>query len=81
MWGYVCTLQISNGYGSYYWMLTELENRRTHQAFLARLAPQNLAPNPLPILMRAVNALLMRGKSFMVRRLPCWSARRWKSLT
>ncbi len=49
---------------------------RTHRLFvesLARVQPLN----PLPILMRAVNAVRCR---FQIHQ-PCWRAARWKSLT
>lgn len=45
--------------------------------FLDSLSPPSCEPNPLPILMRAVNRL------FLSRPLkqPCWRAGRFKSLT
>lgn len=44
--------------------------------FLSGQAPI-FPPNPLPLLMRAVNAVRLR---FAIRQ-PCWSARRWRSVT
>lgn len=54
-----------------------MEIRKTHKAFLDKLAPLILDVNPLPILARAVNSLKLRGIIFQ----PCWRATRWKSKT
>ena len=45
-------------------------------AFLS-LKAKALEFNPLPILARAVNAITLR----IPIRQPCWSARRWRSVT
>ena len=47
-------------------------------AMLDRLCPANLEPNPLPILMRAVNRLWLAVGSI---HQPCWRTGRWKSRT
>lgn len=46
-------------------------------AFLSRLAPVVIEPNPLTILMRAVNAVSLRIPIHQ----PCWRSGRWKSKT
>jgi len=53
------------------------ENSRTFQRFLNLIFPRCLNPNPLPILMRAVNTLKLHG----IIHQPCWRAARWKSKT
>jgi hypothetical protein len=47
------------------------------RASIEALYPPDLEPNPLPILARAVNCFRLRAPI----KQPCWSARRWKSLT
>lgn len=47
-------------------------------AFLNFLYPPNNEPNPLPILMRALNAPRLHGRAI---KQPCWRRGRWKSLT
>lgn len=44
----------------------------------ARAWAQRNNPNPLPILMRALNGLWLRCRCI---RQPCWRKGRWKSLT
>ena len=46
-------------------------------AWLWRHVPARIEPNSLPILMRAVNAVMLR----VPIRQPCWRAGRWGSLT
>lgn len=62
------------------WMsLLNAYNRKTHRAFLDLIThrPLFVLPDPLPIVMRAVNGIRQR---FTIRQ-PRWSARRWKSKT
>lgn len=46
--------------------------------YLNFILPPNLEPNVLSIMARAINSLRIGGKIMF---LPCWSSRRWKSLT
>lgn len=48
------------------------------ESFLERRYPRPVDPNPLPILMRAVNALKL---SCRVIFQPRWSCKRWRSTT
>lgn len=50
---------------------------RSHKDFIDRLFPKRLEPNPLPIIMRAVNSVKARYSIKQYR----WSSRRWKSTT
>jgi hypothetical protein len=59
------------------WVFTSAEIRKGFRAFLELLAPRRLEPNPLRILMRAVNTIRLRVHI----RQPCWRAGRWRSLT
>lgn len=67
------------GYYHGWWLAeTYAANLTSFQLFLVELAPRQTEPNPLTILMRAVNGLrLTVGHIFQ----PCWSRNRWKSLT
>jgi len=72
----------SNWYGNAFydynnWVLLAAEIRKNFRAFLERLAPRKLEPNPLSILMRAVNSVRLRAPI----RQPCWRSGRWRSLT
>lgn len=53
------------------------ENQRTHRLFLDGLCPVDNEPNPLPILMRALNAVAL----WFPLKQPRWKPGRWKALT
>lgn len=54
------------------------EIKRAWVAWMDRLFPQSLEPNPLPILSRALNSLKLNHR---IIRQPCWKRGRWKSKT
>ena len=53
------------------------EQVREFQAFIEACFPTPEEPNPLPILMRAINRLRIG----IVIKQPCWSRLRWRSVT
>ena len=65
------------GWSYYDWLLLQSWIKASHRQFLDIISPPNFEPNPLKILMRAIN--VVRRWVFIFQ--PCWSARRWKSLT
>jgi len=71
-----CTNFSMNFAFDYARLMIESWNYQTHQAFIKSLVRVEWY-NPLPILMRAVNALKLHR---MIKQ-PCWRAERWKSLT
>ncbi len=64
-------------YLSFEWAMKLADMQTNFENLLNRLAKQDLEPNPLPLLMRAVNSIKCHRICFQ----PRWSKLRWKSNT